>query len=172
VSRIFISHSSVNNAEAIAVQAWLADNGWDDVFIDLDPERGFKPSDRWQEALKRAAERCEAVICLLSPAWRTSVWCVAEFLLAKHMNKRIVGVIIDPIPLRDLPAEMTTEWHLVDLTAGTRNVTITITLPSENSPVTVAFAQDGLARLKIGLWENGFDARYFEWPPSGSSRLI
>ena len=67
VSRIFLSHSSANNAEAIAIRDWMIAQGWDDVFLDLDPERGLKAGERWQEALKRAAERCEMVIFLVSP---------------------------------------------------------------------------------------------------------
>ena len=122
---------------------WLITHGWDDIFLDLDPERGLKAGQRWQEALKHAAERCEAVIFLVSPAWRASEWCVAEFLLAKQMNKRIVGVIVDPIPLQELPVEMTPEWQLVDLTAGARNFETTVTLPPADVTVTVSFPQDG-----------------------------
>ena len=33
---MFISHSSANNAEAIAIDTWMASHGWDDVFLDLD----------------------------------------------------------------------------------------------------------------------------------------
>jgi hypothetical protein len=39
---------------------WLA--GVMGRFLDLDPERGIKAGQRWQEELKRAAERCEVVI--------------------------------------------------------------------------------------------------------------
>jgi hypothetical protein len=35
VSRIFLSHSSSNNAEAVAVRDWLAGNGWKgEIFLD------------------------------------------------------------------------------------------------------------------------------------------
>jgi hypothetical protein len=37
---LFISHSSANDAVAIAFD-WLPEHGWDDVFLDLDPERGL-----------------------------------------------------------------------------------------------------------------------------------
>jgi hypothetical protein len=60
-------------------------------FLDLDPERGLKAGQRWQEALKQAAERCEVVIFLISPAWTASKWRLAEFLLAKQLNKPIFG---------------------------------------------------------------------------------
>ena len=67
---------------------------FDDLFLDLDPERGLKAGQKWQADLKRAAERCELVIFLVSPAWRAWEWCVAEFLLAKNMNKRIHSPVI------------------------------------------------------------------------------
>jgi hypothetical protein len=36
----FWSHSSANNAEAVTLRDWLIGHGWDDLFLDLDPERG------------------------------------------------------------------------------------------------------------------------------------
>jgi hypothetical protein len=39
VSRIFLGHSSANEAEAIAVHDWLIEQGWNDAFLDLEPER-------------------------------------------------------------------------------------------------------------------------------------
>jgi WD40 repeat protein len=48
MARIFISHSSANNAEAVALRDWLAGEGWDDVFLDLDPERGIVACERWE----------------------------------------------------------------------------------------------------------------------------
>jgi hypothetical protein len=119
MSRIFLSHSSGNNAEAIALRDWLVSYGWDDLFLDLDPERGLKAGERWQAALKQAAERCELVIFLVSPEWTASKWCLAEFLLAKTLNKRIFGVIIEPTPFADIltrddcrmAARRSHRWH-------------------------------------------------------------
>jgi len=58
MSYIFLSHSSVDELEAVALKQWLLDNGWDDVFLDLDPERGLRTGERWQEALRRAGTDC------------------------------------------------------------------------------------------------------------------
>ncbi|MEQ1731907.1 MAG: toll/interleukin-1 receptor domain-containing protein, partial [Vicinamibacterales bacterium] len=66
MSRIFISHSSANNAEAIALRDWLVSEGWSDLFLDLDPDRGIAAGERWERALNEAARRCEAVIFLIS----------------------------------------------------------------------------------------------------------
>jgi len=75
MSRIFLSHSSANNAEAIAVRDWLADEGWrDDIFLDLDPERGIAAGDRWERKLHEAANVCEVEVFLVSRAWLASDW--------------------------------------------------------------------------------------------------
>jgi hypothetical protein len=151
MARIFLSHSSGNNAEATALRDWLIGQGWDDLFLDLDPNRGLKAGERWQAALKQAAERCELVIFLVSPEWAASKWCLAEFLLVKNLNKRIFGVIAEPTPLSDLPTEMTAEWQLVDLTAGQLDHKVTVTPPPGDNSETVAFANDGLERAFVLL---------------------
>jgi hypothetical protein len=51
MSRIFISHSSKNDAEAIALKQWLVSIHWSkakDIFLDLDAESGISPGERWQ----------------------------------------------------------------------------------------------------------------------------
>jgi hypothetical protein len=58
----FLSDSSKDEFEAIALRNWLASEGWNDVFLDLDPERGIPPWERWERALHPATNRCEAVI--------------------------------------------------------------------------------------------------------------
>jgi hypothetical protein len=42
VSRSFLSHSSANNDQAVALYGWLQREGWrDEVFLDLDPIRAI-----------------------------------------------------------------------------------------------------------------------------------
>jgi formylglycine-generating enzyme required for sulfatase activity len=165
MSRIFLSHSSANNAEAIAIRDWMIAHGWDDVFLDLDPERGLKAGERWQEALKRAAERCEMVVFLISPVWAASKWCLAEFLLAKSLNKQVFAVIVEPTPFSELPTEMTAEWQITDLTTGARDFHATVTLPGGKT-TDVALGTEGLDRLRNGLVQSGLDPKHFVWPPA------
>src|ERR1700736_49527 len=66
VSRIFISHSSTDNAPAIALRDSLDGESWDDLFLDLDPQRGIAAGERWERALNEAAQHCEAVLFLIS----------------------------------------------------------------------------------------------------------
>ena len=164
MSRIFLSHSSIDEREAVALKQWLTDNGWDDVFLDIDPQRGLSAGERWQEALKRAADRCEAVLFVVTPAWAESKWCLAEFLLAKSLNKRIFGVVLKAVPLGELPTEMTAEWQLCHLVG--EGATETIAFTHREQACEIAFLADGLGRLKTGLENAGLRADYFPWPPA------
>ncbi|BDC45339.1 eIF2A-related protein [Paraburkholderia terrae] len=170
MSRIFISHSSANNALALAIGRWLADNGWDDYFLDLEPAKGLAPGERWQEKLKAAADRCEAVLFLISPAWRDSRYCLAEFHLAQLLGKTIFGVLVETVPLDALPKEMTAEWQLCDLVAGTQRQSIGVFDDPAVPATEVSFAEAGLSRLKLGLRRAGLDPSSFSWPPPDDVR--
>jgi TIR domain len=71
MSKLFLSHSSANNAQAVAIRDWLREEGWTDVFLDVDPdpEVGIPAGERWERALNQAASRCEAILFLVSQAW-------------------------------------------------------------------------------------------------------
>jgi formylglycine-generating enzyme required for sulfatase activity len=165
VSRIFLSHSSQNNAQALAVARWLAQEGWDDIFLDLDPERGLKAGERWEEALRDAAHRCEAIIFLVSRAWLGSEWCRDEFRLARHLRKRLFGVLIEDIPTSDLPPMLTREWQVVSIAPAGDAKTFSVAAPGSPGPADVTFSEEGLRRLRLGLISAGLDARSFVWPP-------
>ena len=108
MARLFISHSSGNNEQAIELRDWLAANGWSDVFLDLDPDRGIAAGERWMEALQKAAYRCELVLALISAEWIASGWCKSEVDAARLMGKKVIAALfgIDraQVPL-DLKAE-------------------------------------------------------------------
>ena len=165
MSRLFISHASADNAAAAALHLWLGEQGYDDVFLDIDAGRGLVPGERWQEALKAATHRCEAVLCLVSPAWLASKWCQAEFLTAKLLHKRIFGVIVTPVPLDQVPADMAAEWQLCELVGEDCFCIFEVEVLGQ--PVRIAFREAGLDLLRRGLDRAGLDARSFPWPPAG-----
>ena len=165
MSKIFISHSSHDNAKALAVSQWLEQHGWADYFLDITPSRGLSPGERWQAALKTATDRCEAVLFLISPAWRDSQWCLAEYLLAKQLGKTILGVIVEPTLIDTLPREMTAEWQLCDLVAGEERQTFQVFRDQIVPRTQVSLAGAGLASLKQGLQKAGLDPSVFPWPP-------
>ena len=167
MSRLFLSHSSQNNVEAVAIRDWLMAEGWNDVFLDLDPEQGIKAGERWERALNEAASRCEAVLFLVSRSWLASRWCLKEFNLARKLNKRLFGVLIEAIPVAELPEDLTGTWQLVDLASGQDHALIQVRMPRTHEEAHVTFSKEGLARLRNGLSKAGLDPRFFAWPPEG-----
>lgn len=166
MSKLFISHSSRDNAQALALSQWLHTQGWDEQFLDLDPERGIAAGERWEQALYQAAHTCEAVLFLISTNWLVSNWCLKEFRLAHKLNKRLFGVLIEDINPTDLPAELTEVWQLVNLSGGSdHGAPIAVDLPDGKKGF-ATFSTSGLARLRSGLAKAGLDPRFFAWPPA------
>src|SRR6476660_4245414 len=114
MARLFISHSSANNDKAVEVRDWLARNGWDDVFLDLDPERGIVAGQRWKEALQKAAYRCEVVLALVSKEWLASGWCKSEIDAARLMGKKVMAALVN-VDKSAVPLDLIDE-QFVDLT--------------------------------------------------------
>ncbi|MBL8324172.1 MAG: TIR domain-containing protein [Rubrivivax sp.] len=167
MSRLFISHSSANDAQAAALAQWLKDQGFGDYFLDLDPERGIAAGERWLQAFMQALGRCEAVVFLLSPAWTQSRYCKSEFDAAKGHGKRLFGVVVEPLPLASV-SELAADWQLCDLTVAARDADalefpIALALPSGAG--TVRLSRSGLDRLARGLRRAGLDPHTFQWPP-------
>ena len=161
MSQIFISHSSKNNPEALALRDWLNENGWGEerIFLDVDPAAGISPGERWEKALQDAADRCEAVVFLVSPEWLDSQWCLDEFRLTRHLKKKIFGVVISPVEFHKIPAEMTREWQLCDLTDAGEQTSYTPRYKGKNYKIKYSTA--GLARLKLGLEKAGLSPTTF-----------
>ena len=162
MSRVFLSHSSRDSRQAIAVKAWLVEQEpglADDIYLDLDPRTGIRPGTRWKQALQQANARCEAVICLLSTNWEASAECKTEFRYAETLNKAIVVARLEPLP----DTNITSEWQRCDLFVGDGPTT---TIPVDGGE-SVVLATEGLARLLNGLRALGIGAEYFPWPPPG-----
>lgn len=171
MSRLFISHSSADNAAAIALRDWLVAEGWSDLFLDLDPDRGIAAGERWERALNEAARRCEAVLFLISKAWLASRWCEKELTLARRLNKRLFGVLIEEgLALSDLPSDVASHWQVVNLATGRDHQQFRVTLPGTGAEEHVTLSREGLARLKAGLQRAGLHASYFAWPPETDPR--
>jgi WD40 repeat protein len=165
LGRIFLSHSSVDNAKAIGLARWLEREGWDDYFLDLHPHRGIASGERWEKALNEAAQRCQAVVFLISPAWLASRWCVEELHLAHRLNKQIFGVLVEEVELSNVPAKLRDQWQLVDLARGRDHTPPEAVELPDGTERHVTFSRAGLSRLKAGLTKAEIDARFFAWPP-------
>ena len=105
VPRLFISHASKDNIEALAFQRWLELKGWSkgDVFIDLhDMEAG----ERWRDTLVKANVACEALLFLVSKEALNSDECRR---LKLHPHKTVI-----------LPTAQPAEFLGFELYAGPR----------------------------------------------------
>ena len=165
MSRIFISHSSHNNAHALAVGQWLTDNGWVDFFLDIHADNGIAAGERWLQAFMGAVSRCEAVLFLLSPAWCRSAYCTTELAHAKLLGKRIFGLIVEAVEWADLPVAITADWQVCDLTRGDDRIEFRVARPPIVADTAVRFGQAALNDLARGLRKAGLDAHSFAWPP-------
>ena len=160
MARIFLSHNSQDALEAVALKRWLADNGWDDVFLDIDARDGLSPGERWKDALRSAADRCEAVLCLVSPTWLASAECKLEFRYAETLRKQVFLAIIKPCDPQDLPPD----WQWCPLYG--EGAQTTLRFEFREQPAACAFLSSGLERLKYGLEKAGISAEHFPWPPA------
>src|SRR5262245_20578312 len=98
MSRIFLSHSHVDERETLALKRWLVQEDpalANEIFLDIDPEVGLRPGERWKDRLQQASATCEAVVCLLSRNWEASHECKVEFRLAENLNKQILCARIE-----------------------------------------------------------------------------
>jgi formylglycine-generating enzyme required for sulfatase activity len=164
---IFISHSSFNNDYAIAVRDWLMAEGWgkpDDIFLDVDPERGIAAGQRWQQAFADAATRCEAVLFIISKEWLASTWCLDEYQLANKNNKKLFALLTDDSPLERLPGGLTAQWQIVRLKGEPAERFIAVhPYTQKQSPVHIAKA--ALVQLKSGLQKAGLGPEGFDLQP-------
>src|SRR4029077_12514316 len=160
MSRVFLSHSSRDSRQAVAVKAWLIEQERglsDEIYLDVDPHTGIRPGARWKQALQQANARCEVVICLLSAHWEASPECKTEFRYAETLNKAIVVARLEPLP----DTGITSEWQRCDLFVGEGSHTEI----SIDSGEPVVLAAEGLQRLLNGLRALGIGAEHFRWPP-------
>ena len=169
MSRIFLSHSSKNNAQALALRDWLASQGWHDVFLDIDPERGLVAADRWQRALRSAIGRCKAVIYLISNAWLDSDNCKSELDGAGYVGAEPLGILIEDVDRKRIPSELSGERQMPRLFRGGTPRAFVVAPPPKREPIEVVFPDEELRNLRAGLARLGlvgFDTESFPWPPA------
>jgi hypothetical protein len=96
MARVFISHSSRDNAAAERLKTWLGQQGFETPFLDFDKHAGIPVGANWEQTLYRKIEQCEAVIIVHTANWMDSKWCFAEFTQARALGKPIFPVIETP----------------------------------------------------------------------------
>nr|VFJ63679.1 MAG: WD40 repeat [Candidatus Kentron sp. FW] len=96
MARIFLSHASRDKEKAMAFLDWLKARGYDQTFLDLDPDTGIPTGADWERILYREIDRSQALVILLTRHWMDSKWCFAEFTQARALGKAVFPVIDTP----------------------------------------------------------------------------
>jgi WD40 repeat protein len=96
MSRIFISHSSMDGGQATRLLAWLHDQGFTSTFLDFDKHHGIEAGADWERTLYRELSSADAVILIVTKHWFGSKWCFAEFAQARALGKAIFPLIESP----------------------------------------------------------------------------
>jgi formylglycine-generating enzyme required for sulfatase activity len=160
--RLFISHSSKDNVEALAFRRWLVANGWaeSDVFIDL---HGIGAGERWRETLRKANAACEAVVLLASPNSLASIECEKELELAEALSKPIIPAIIRDLTVKHPRLAPWADRQIVDLSQQPAEPIEPF--EHEGKLHRVEFSVAALASIKARLADLGIAAGSFAWEP-------
>ncbi|MDX6704792.1 MAG: hypothetical protein QOI48_638 [Solirubrobacteraceae bacterium] len=123
---------------------WLTKQGFDSLFLDFDPERGFAAGAKWEAELYAQLRRADAVLFVGSAASVASQWCFAELTMTRSLGKTIIPAVISVGGSHPLLADTQT----VDLTGADEH---------------------GYERLRQRLTAAELDPeRTFDWDPARS----
>lgn len=97
MAHVFVSHASADGRTAEQARRWLATDGHD-VFLAQAPGDGIALGEEWQRRLYERLRWADAVVCLVSQAYRDSTWCTAELAIAHERGRRILPILVEPGP--------------------------------------------------------------------------
>jgi WD40 repeat protein len=93
--RVFISHSTDDNAIADEVRARLEAQGFPAPFLDYHPETGIPAGHDWEHDIYRQLKRAAAIVYLGSNKAAESKWCFAELAFARSAGRPIFPLRIE-----------------------------------------------------------------------------
>jgi WD40 repeat protein len=94
MARVFISYAHENQGLAAEFLTWMTHEGHE-VFLDQALVTGIAVGDDWEQRLYEQMRRADAMLCLVSGAYRDSVWCTAELAFARAQGCRVLPVLIE-----------------------------------------------------------------------------
>lgn len=83
MTQLFISHSSRNNAEALALSQWLTQEGLDVPFLHFAAQQLSASGKDWMESLRDAINLWNKSLALINLDWVNSYWCQHKFIMAQ-----------------------------------------------------------------------------------------
>ena len=121
--RVFIFHSSRDNADAAALFSWLKAQGLDLGFLDIDKHAGIPTGANWEQTLYDELERAQAVILLPTKNWFASKCCFAEFTHARPRGKAIFPWWSGPMAVHPISASWSSMNPIQQFTLALRRST-------------------------------------------------
>jgi WD40 repeat protein len=95
VARVFVSHATEDDDVATLVHGWLVADQHD-VFLDHHLQDGIGLGEEWESRLHERLYWADAVVCLVTPAYLGSPWCMAEIGVARARGSRLLPISTEP----------------------------------------------------------------------------
>ncbi|UOY03819.1 toll/interleukin-1 receptor domain-containing protein [Blastococcus sp. PRF04-17] len=92
---MFVSHAGADTDFATVVHGWLRAGGHE-VFLDRDLGDGIVLGEEWEQRLFERLRWADAVVCILTSAYISSVWCTAELVFARSRGTRLLPLRAEP----------------------------------------------------------------------------
>ncbi len=102
-SAVFISYAREDAPFVDELTISLETHGFD-VLVD---RQDLFPGEPWEPRLHKLVKRAETTICALSAAWVSSEQCRREFDIAVETGRRVLPIVIEPLPEVGLPQSLT-----------------------------------------------------------------
>src|ERR1700738_3746857 len=122
MSAIFISHSTMDKADADVMADWLKKQGHTAYFIDYNEQSGIRAGTGGAQVLYQRLRQCQAVIALVTPNWLESKWCFGEMVMARENGKPIFPIKLNPCELPGLLGDLQSIDLIVDKESGYRRL--------------------------------------------------
>ena len=88
-ARIFISHAGADIDIAEDIHRRFSFAGYE-AFLDHHRSDGIQAGEDWEDRLHERLRWSDAVVCIVSRAYSTSVWCAAEIGIARSRVQQVV----------------------------------------------------------------------------------
>ncbi|RMF78467.1 MAG: TIR domain-containing protein [Chloroflexi bacterium] len=105
---IFISYRSTEHHIALRIASDLRYAG---IHVWMD-RLDINPGDDWRRAIEQALANCSAIIALVSTEYVMSDYCLRELARAERLDKKIIPLMISPLPPTDWPFEIERLQHI------------------------------------------------------------
>lgn len=93
---LFVSYQSADVEIARALHRHLSQTLGINIFLSCDPEEGIPVGSKWPREVFERMQNAEAVVAVISPAWRKSRYCDDEYRLAHYMDKPLFALVLHP----------------------------------------------------------------------------